>query len=348
MMAILSENNVFIQEQTNASQIYNKGFYGTPQSGGGLKLNLIEACFLLETDRIEVCRKNKKLQLNELIYHATNIYHDFEIKYTVYKDIRQRGYIVKIGEQFFDVYERGKNIKDKPKIILLPISEREIFSIENINEKISLAKKENRKLLIGIVDEEGDLTYYKVSKISPKGMGKLKLPNRKGDAFLIEDRVIIWDKNLSNELLKTQFFGKSMGKYFQLSLVETTYLAEKGIIEIRNAKTNRKLSLKEFVKRAKEIQDDFDLRLISYKNMKAKNLIVKTGFKYGTYFRVYDGNPDKTHSKYLVHVLPFNFVSTWAEISRAIRLAHGVRKEMLFARVKDGNINYIRLMRIRP
>lgn len=347
-MAILSENNVFIEEQSKASQIYNRGYFGTPQSGGSLKLNLIEACFLLETEKIEVCKKNKKLELKDLIYYATNIYHDFEIKYTVYKNIRQRGYIVKINEEFFDVYERGKNIKDKPKIILLPISERENFSIENINEKISLAKKENRELLIGIVDEEGDLTYYKVSKITPKGKEKLKLPNKKGDALLIEDRVIIWDKELAEELLKTQFFGKSMGKYFQLSLVETTYLAEKGIIEIKNAKTNRKLSLKEFVKRAKEIQDDFDLRLTSYKNMKVKDLIVKTGFKYGTYFRVYDENPDKTHSKYLVHVLPYNFVSSWAEISRAIRLAHGVRKEMLFATIKDGNIRYIRLGRVRP
>jgi tRNA-intron endonuclease len=77
-------------------------------------------------------------------------------------------------------------------------------------------------------------------------------------------------------------------------------------------------------------------------------MIVKTGFKYGTHFRVYKGNPDNQHALYLVHAVNPDFEATWPEISRAVRLAHGVKKEMLFGRIKKQNAEYIRLKRIRP
>jgi tRNA-intron endonuclease len=37
----------------------------------------------------------------------------------------------------------------------------------------------------------------------------------------------------------------------------------------------------------------------------------------------------------------------WPEISRAVRLAHGVKKEMLFCRVKD-DAEYLEFKRFRP
>jgi tRNA-intron endonuclease len=37
----------------------------------------------------------------------------------------------------------------------------------------------------------------------------------------------------------------------------------------------------------------------------------------------------------------------WPEISRAVRLAHGVKKEILFCRVKD-DIEYLEFKRFRP
>ena len=55
-----------------------------------------------------------------------------------------------------------------------------------------------------------------------------------------------------------------------------------------------------------------------------------------------------THAEYLVHVVNKNFKSIWAEISRAVRLAHSVNKEILFARVDGKDLDYIRLGRLRP
>ncbi|RLG36170.1 MAG: tRNA-intron lyase, partial [Candidatus Alkanophagales archaeon] len=61
-----------------------------------------------------------------------------------------------------------------------------------------------------------------------------------------------------------------------------------------------------------------------------RRLIVKTGFKFGSHFRVYE-RMEQPHSKYLVHVVPREHIFVKPELSRAVRLAQSVRKQMVFA-----------------
>jgi tRNA-intron endonuclease len=49
-----------------------------------------------------------------------------------------------------------------------------------------------------------------------------------------------------------------------------------------------------------------------------------------------------------VHAVPAGYTTIWAEISRAIRLAHGVKKEILFGQVSETGVVYARLKRVRP
>ena len=134
----------------------------------------------------------------------------------------------------------------------------------------------------------------------------------------------------------------------QLSLLETAYLLEMEVLIVRDAKTGRKINLSQFKKKAERIQPDFDVRLEVYKDLKSRGLIVKTGFKYGTHFRVYKGDPENEHAFYLVHAVSSTYHSTWPEISRAVRLAHGVKKELLWGRVMEKKEEYVRLKRVRP
>jgi tRNA-intron endonuclease, archaea type len=46
--------------------------------------------------------------------------------------------------------------------------------------------------------------------------------------------------------------------------------------------------------------------------------------------------------------VPDDYSTVWAEISRAIRLAHGVKKDILFARVSKDAIGYMKLKRVKP
>lgn len=345
----LIDNFVIVKNEKQASQIYNKGYHGLPLSGGGLKLDLVEATFLVESNRLEVFKNSKKLNLEKIISYATKISPEFEIKYIVYRDLRLRGYIVKLGSPpFFRVFPRG-GIPNKTlsQYWLAPISERTIFRIDDLLKQLKATKNIRKEFAIGIVDEEGDLTYYEVDKAEPKAKNEIKTKQKKGKGVFLEDRVMVWDEKLAKKLRENGFYGKEISNALQLSLVESAYLMENNKLEIKSAKTKRKLTLKGFEILAKKVQKDFNLRFKAYNALKKRGLIVKTGFKYGTHFRVYDDDPDSTHAPFLVHAVPKNYECFWQDVSRAVRLAHGVRKYMLFAVIKD-KIEFIRIGRMRP
>ena len=144
------------------------------------------------------------------------------------------------------------------------------------------------------------------------------------------------------------FHGKIVGRRLQLSLLEAVHLLRQGAIDVRRADTNRKVSATQLLAQARRLQPDFDLRLRVYEDLKARGIVVKTGFKYGSHFRAYEGDPDRTHAKYLVHALPGGHRGMWPEVSRAVRLAHGVKKHLLFAAVGKEDVRYLELERVRP
>lgn len=63
----LAKDCVIIGDPTEASQIYNKGYYGYPMSGGGLQLELLEALYLVEASRLEVLSGEKPVPLHKLM-----------------------------------------------------------------------------------------------------------------------------------------------------------------------------------------------------------------------------------------------------------------------------------------
>lgn len=81
-----------------------------------------------------------------------------------------------------------------------------------------------------------------------------------------------------------------------------------------------------------------------YNDLIKRKFIVKTGFKYGANFRIYSGNIEE-HADFLVHVIGED--EQWFKISRAIRVAQGVRKEMLFSGFVGGEPKYIKLRRVK-
>ena len=145
----------------------------------------------------------------------------------------------------------------------------------------------------------------------------------------------------------SEFFGKPFGKGLRLSIVESIYLQEKKILDIFNI-DEKKVLKQNLLNIVNKSQPDINLRFIVFKDLKKRGLLVKTGFKFGAHFRAYTKKPEETHAEYLVHVVPNGFKSTWAEISRAVRLAHSVNKEIAFAWVEKNKIDYVKFGRLRP
>ncbi|MDD1721187.1 MAG: tRNA-intron lyase, partial [Euryarchaeota archaeon] len=112
-----------------------------------------------------------------------------------------------------------------------------------------------------------------------------------------------------------------------------------------------RFTLKRFIRRAEAIEPAFKLKLRVYTDLRNRGFVVKTGFKFGSHFRAYEEIKDVNripHSKYLVHALPEDYTVTPPEMSRAIRLAHGVRKRMIFAYCSKNGLEYLDIGRAKP
>ena len=165
--------------------------------------------------------------------------------------------------------------------------------------------------------------------------------------FLKEDRIIVDDEKAASRLLQ-KAFGKKAGNgaRLELSLVEGLYLIDRGSITVMDGE--HEVTAKDLIKIAKE--EDFQLKFKVYADLRERGHIVKTGFKFGAHFRVYGkGDSITDHSKYVVHVVPESEVYSFHEVSRIVRLAHGVKKDVLFAVVDDeGDITYYKIERVTP
>ncbi len=349
MAGELREDSVFVSDQKEGSRLYNKGNYGYPRSGGSLELDLMEAQYLLESNRLEVEKDGKPVGFEELFRHSSMAVEGFDIKYLVYRDLRSRGFIVKTESGRFDmsVFPRGMTLSNsRPEFLVRAVSERSALDISDFSSELTQTEKKGKELLYGVADEEGDVTYYRMSTRNPGGNVHADTSGKKTSGVLISDRVFVFDENDRAVLKEMGFFGKEVGNSVQLSLIESCYLAERGALKVTNPE-GKNVSAGALKKLGSESQGDFDLRISAYYDLRERGMVVKTGFKYGTHFRVYEGSPDDSHARYLVHAVSASDVTMWPEISRTVRLSGGVRKDILFCRISD-SVEYLEFKWFRP
>jgi len=169
------------------------------------------------------------------------------------------------------------------------------------------------------------------------------------DAELIGELVIIKDKK-AVALSEKSHYGKFNQDELQLSLMEAFYLQEKGKITILDKKNQDKvISLDEM----RELIQDKDLlyRYMVYRDLRNRGYIVKTGFKYGSEFRLYERgkSPGDGHSDFVVKVVTETQNISVLDFSSYVRVAHGVNKKLLLAVVDDEqDITYYNVEWTRP
>ena len=106
------------------------------------------------------------------------------------------------------------------------------------------------------------------------------------------------------------------------------------------------------LERGREVEGDrFDRRLGVYTTLRERGVVPKTGYKFGADFRTYadvESVDDLGHSELLVRVLPAEHVFEPRDLALDVRLAHGVRKTMVFALVGEEGIEWRSLERLTP
>ncbi len=351
MAGILVGDYVEVREQSEGSRLYGKGNYGYPRSGGGVDLDLVEAVFLVETSRLKVNRPDgTPVEYPELFRHAAKMLTGFDTKYMVYRDLRGRGLIVKFESGNFDisVFPGGKNMSNsRPEFMVRAVSERDAVDIAKLIAEARELSIKNKKLMYGVVDEEGDVTYYTLHLRDPAGKVYPEPMAVKPTGRLIRDRTFVFDRDESEALRDYGFYGKSMSEGLQLSLLETIHLVGKGRITAIN-QDDEQATFDEIVDMGETIQNEFRIRYLVYTDLRERGLVVKTGFKYGAHFRAYQSSPDDVHARFLVHAVTEDGLKMWPEVSRTVRLSGGVKKEILFGLVRKNQIDYIEFKWFRP
>ena len=159
------------ESSDEARNFYAKSAYGQVLEGGKVQLSLPEALYLLEKGRLEIMDGKKKITPEEFIRKARKAEPNFWIRYSVFKDMRNRGYIIKTALKFgadFRVYDRGvKPGEDHARWIIFPVHEGETLTWYEFAAKNRVAHSTKKRLMMGIVDDEGDVTYYEVKWMRP-------------------------------------------------------------------------------------------------------------------------------------------------------------------------------------
>lgn len=144
--------------------LFEKERFGE-RDGEKIIYSLVEAVYLVESKKMDVFdRDDKKIKLKDLIKLFEKKDKRFLIKFLVFRDLRKKGYIIKSALKFgadFRVYEKGSKIGEKhAKWVLFCLSEHDKLSMYDFSSKNRVAHSTNKKLLIAIVDDENDVSYY--------------------------------------------------------------------------------------------------------------------------------------------------------------------------------------------
>ena len=335
-------------------RFYDSRGYGRP-AGDALDLAPVEAAHLLYRGDLEsVDGRGFRDYLSAVDGLA--------VRFLVYKDLRDRGfYCSPTREGWTDtvepdegadflVYPRGKGPWDGV------VEHR----VRVVGERTTVPADHLDGSVLAVVDEESEITYLDTDHAGVEGTTDHALPTGV-EATLLGDRVVAWDPPAA--LYEQAFYGQPLDRddeAVQLSLVEAAYLAGRDALAIRGNGPDEPDGRATVMSRGREAEGDrFDRRLAVYATLRDRGVVPKTGFKFGADFRTYaevESVENLGHSELLVRVLPAGRAFSPRDLALDVRLAHGVRKEMVFALVDGATadadatpaIEWLRVTRLTP
>jgi len=166
IVSYLIEDRVITEDSDAARELFNQNSFGKIVNNK-TQLSLLEALYLLEKNKIQVIDKKNPLTFENLLRKAKKSEPNFWIRYCVYRDIRTRGYVIKTALKFgadFRIYDRGlKPGEAHARWIVYPVAEGTTLTWHEFAAKNRVAHSTKKRLLIGIVDDESDVTYYEIA-----------------------------------------------------------------------------------------------------------------------------------------------------------------------------------------
>jgi tRNA-intron endonuclease len=159
------ENFLVVWNPTDGSELFKLGFYGKPLGiqkpkrpdfDVPLVLDLMEGLYLVEKGLIRVMEgsEKRKVSLRALRSRARKIYNEFDLKYAVYRDLRQQGLIVAPGVKFgchFAVYRYGPGIDHALYMVSVKSRKDEITATDTVKAG-RLATTVRKRFIVAVPD----------------------------------------------------------------------------------------------------------------------------------------------------------------------------------------------------
>ena len=156
-----------ISDKTMIHELDQKGFGEIEKEK--LFLKSFETLYLLYTKRL-ILKKNKK-QIDFDFFMGLCQKTDFDIltKFLIYRDLRNRGYVVKDGFGFgsdFRVYERGHYGEKGAKFLIFGLNEGQQEKMGNLQKKIEEITQMGKEPIIAVIERRGEVIYYKINRMN--------------------------------------------------------------------------------------------------------------------------------------------------------------------------------------
>ncbi len=315
-------------------QLYEQSGYGRP-GGDGLSLVPVEALYLVHRGRLELPGETFESLLAEFTADP-----HFLRAYLVYRDLRERGYVVQTGPHDFRVFRRGQRPgSGQSQYMVRVLSERDPIAFDQVIAEATSTAQMRKSHLLAVVDDEDELTYYEV-KLPTLLQRDVAVPARSVTACPFGWAVIAYGEEVA--VLEAGGYGTRIDdRRLKLAPVEAVYLIENGWLRLEGGA----LETEDYSSVVDEIDGEASEKNAVYAHLRDRGYNPRTGYKFGHHYRVYGAT--KTHSEMLVHALPGGTTMPMSVISRSVRLAHSVKKKMLFGCVHTEGIFFVEFARIK-
>jgi len=171
--AELIGTRLIVWDYNDAMALYRMGFFGKPVGipkpkpeqdfKAPLMLDLMEGLYLLDRKKIQVIEANggKKVSRTKLLKLANHTYKEFNLGYSAYENLREKGLIVTPGIRFgsdFAIYEHGPGIDHAPFIVTVK-KEQETMGPFEVVLAGRLATTVRKQFTIAVPSRGGKVDY---------------------------------------------------------------------------------------------------------------------------------------------------------------------------------------------
>ncbi len=149
---------------SNIFREYTQKFHFGEEEERFLILNYYELNFFLDSNDKVLEKEIEKIFSNQIIKKIYDFCNENIEKYLVFKDLVNKGFVVKSGLKYgshFRVYfKRDYKNKEHSKYLVYILRSKENKNSEELMSLFRVAHSVKKRLLLAFVDEEGEIIYY--------------------------------------------------------------------------------------------------------------------------------------------------------------------------------------------